>query len=105
MNRTRLLFWVLTGLVSLAMAASGVLYLIGVSQGNGAIVDNFARLGYPSVVLALLGIAKLLGAVALVVGGATGRFATVVNGPTQGLRLCCSVLLPPTWQRVTVWAR
>lgn len=66
------------------MAASGVLYLVQSAQGGGAVLDNFVRLGYPAVVPVLLGVAKVLGAVALVVGGATGRFPTLTEWAYAG---------------------
>ncbi|MEM1268558.1 MAG: DoxX family protein [Bacteroidota bacterium] len=66
-SRLRLLYWVLTGLVAAAMTASGGLYFRDVFAGSGEVLDNFAELGYPSYMVAMLGTAKLLGALALVV--------------------------------------
>ncbi|GAB5518870.1 MAG: DoxX family protein [Rhodothermales bacterium] len=84
MNRFRIAFWASTGLVALAMVASGVLYLLQTLQGGGEILDNFARLGYPTYVPALLGIAKLLGALALVAGPILARFRTLTEWAYAG---------------------
>lgn len=57
--------WITTGLFCLAMTVSGVLYLVG----PGAVVDGFRHLGYPDYFRAVLGIAKLMGVVAIVGAG------------------------------------
>ena len=55
-------FWIVTVFFAASMALSAVLYLTGAPS----IQDGFARLGYPQYLLTILGIAKLLGAAALV---------------------------------------
>lgn len=84
MQRSRITFWAVTGLIAIAMAASGVLYLTQSAQGGGAVLDNFVRLGYPAVVPVLLGVAKVLGAVALVAGGVTARFPLLTEWAYAG---------------------
>jgi hypothetical protein len=53
---------VATGLFATVMVASGVLYLVGPAP----IAAEFHHLGYPDYFRHLLGVAKLLGAIALV---------------------------------------
>ena len=65
MTQTRL-YWILTVLAALAMGVAGIMYLVGVAQGGGA-AEGFAHLGYPAYFPVLLGVAKILGALALVV--------------------------------------
>lgn len=56
-------YWVLTGLFGLMMTFSGIMYLSGHPQA----VEGFRHLGYPDYLRTLLGICKVLGAVALLV--------------------------------------
>jgi uncharacterized membrane protein YphA (DoxX/SURF4 family) len=58
-------YWVTTGLLAALSAFAGVSYLLGSAQ----LVQAFAHLGYPQHLRILLGIAKVLGAIALVVPG------------------------------------
>jgi uncharacterized membrane protein YphA (DoxX/SURF4 family) len=58
-------YWVSTGLIAASAVVAGVTYLSGTSQA----VEGFAHVGYPQQLRIILGIAKLLGAVALVVPG------------------------------------
>lgn len=57
----KILFWASTGLFSLAMGASAGLYL---SQ-HPTLLEGFAHLGYPAYLISFLGLAKALGALAL----------------------------------------
>ncbi len=61
--KLKIAYWVVTGLFCLMMAASGSMYLAGAPQ----VVEGFRHLGYPDYFRPLLGIAKVLGAVALLV--------------------------------------
>ena len=54
--------WVVTGLFAAMMALSGAMYLIGPKP----VVDAMTELGYPMYFVKMLGVAKLLGVVALV---------------------------------------
>lgn len=58
-------YWVSTVLVAGLSAFAGVTYLMGNPQS----VQGFAHLGYPQHLRILLGIAKILGAITLVVPG------------------------------------
>lgn len=54
-------YWVTTGLFSLALGASGIAYL------SGAMDEAIAALGYPPSFLPLMGVLKILGAIALLI--------------------------------------
>ncbi|HYL84572.1 MAG TPA: DoxX family protein [Candidatus Angelobacter sp.] len=58
-------YWVTTGLVALLSLFAGYAYLSGSPQA----VQGFAHVGYPQQLRVLLGIAKLLGAITLIVPG------------------------------------
>ncbi len=62
MKRDKILYWIFTGLVSLGFAASSIMYLTNSQQ----LVDGFKFLGLPQFLIPLLGVAKLLGALALI---------------------------------------
>ena len=61
----KIAYWVSTGLLSAMMIFAGVSYLSGSQQA----VEGFAHVGYPQQLRILLGIAKLLGVIALLVPG------------------------------------
>jgi uncharacterized membrane protein YphA (DoxX/SURF4 family) len=61
----KVIYWISTILVAAMGAFAGVLYLSGGSQ----VVEGFAHVGYPQQLRILLGIAKPLGALALVIPG------------------------------------
>ncbi len=64
MSRT-VLYWGSTGLIAAAGLLAAVTYLSGSQQA----VEGFAHVGYPQQLRVLLGIAKFLGAIALVIPG------------------------------------
>jgi DoxX-like protein len=61
----KITYWVSTGLVAALALFSGYAYL----SGNPQAVQGFAHVGYPQQLRIILGIAKPLGAIALVVPG------------------------------------
>ena len=61
--KLKIAYWAVTGLFSLMMLGSGLMYLSGAPQA----VEGFRHLGYPDYFRTLLGVAKLAGAVALLV--------------------------------------
>ena len=61
----KVMYWVSTGLVAALSVFAAFTYLSGVPQA----VEGFAHVGYPQQLRVLLGTAKLLGAIALVVPG------------------------------------
>ena len=58
-------YWISTVLVAVMSAFAGYAYLAGSPQ----VVQGFAHLGYPQQLRIILGIAKILGAIALVIPG------------------------------------
>jgi len=62
---TKVLYWVTTVLVAL----SGIMAAFAYLSGRPQVVEGFARVGYPQQLRILLGIAKPLGAVALLIPG------------------------------------
>jgi len=60
----KVIYWAVTGLLALAAVFSGVNYLWGQQA-----VQGFVHLGYPQQLRVLLGIAKLLGGITLIVPG------------------------------------
>jgi uncharacterized membrane protein YphA (DoxX/SURF4 family) len=63
MKTQKILFWSITGLLSLGMLMSGFMYL----SKNPQIVTGFNLLGLPMYFVTLLGVAKLAGAIALLI--------------------------------------
>jgi hypothetical protein len=61
----KLIYWITTGIVAAAGLSGGVTYLLGSEQ----VVTGFAHVGYPQQLRVLLGIAKPLGVIALLVPG------------------------------------
>jgi hypothetical protein len=61
MKRDKIIYWTSTGLVAAGMLLSAAMYL----TRNPELVDSFAALHIPLYFVALLGVSKLLGAVAL----------------------------------------
>jgi len=61
----KIIYWVSTGLLAALSVFAGLTYLAGSPQA----VQGFAHVGYPQQLRIILGIAKLLGAISLVVPG------------------------------------
>src|ERR1700753_2011886 len=61
MRSTKVIYWTSTVLFASVFALTGTLYLIH----NPQMVAKLAALGYPPYMLAILGVAKILGAIAL----------------------------------------
>lgn len=64
-KRDTILFWVLTGLFCAFMMTSTIPNILSAPEW----VDIFKQLGYPPYMLPFLGVAKLLGIIALLVPG------------------------------------
>jgi hypothetical protein len=62
MNKQTIGYWAATGLVALAFAAGGVMYL----SAGAETAEALAHLGYPAYLVAILGVWKVLGAAAIV---------------------------------------
>ncbi|HRI78770.1 MAG TPA: DoxX family protein [Cyclobacteriaceae bacterium] len=63
MKRDKIIYWIATGLVSAGMLMSAGMYL----TKNPELMQTFRSVGYPDFFVPLLGTAKLLGAVILVI--------------------------------------
>jgi uncharacterized membrane protein YphA (DoxX/SURF4 family) len=61
----KIAYWATTGLLSALSLFAAYSYLLGAPQA----VEGFARVGYPQQLRILLGIAKLLGVIALLAPG------------------------------------
>jgi uncharacterized membrane protein YphA (DoxX/SURF4 family) len=62
MKRDKIIYWAATGLVAAGMTMSAFMYL----TKNPELTNSFRSLGFPDFLVILLGVAKLLGAIALV---------------------------------------
>ncbi|TGE20553.1 DoxX family protein [Hymenobacter aquaticus] len=65
MKTTTVLYWVSTGLLAALMLMSGMSNLLSTPES----LDAFRHLGYPAYLSPFLGVAKLLGVLALLVPG------------------------------------
>ncbi|UOQ73546.1 DoxX family protein [Hymenobacter cellulosilyticus] len=65
MKTTNVLYWISTGLLAALMLMSGITNLLSVPEA----VEGFKHLGYPTYLLPFLGVAKVLGVLALLVPG------------------------------------
>ena len=61
----KIAYWVTTGLIAAMSVFAGFVYL----SGGPEAVQGFAHVGYPQQLRVILGIAKILGAIILVVPG------------------------------------
>ena len=59
------IYWAVTGLLALSAVFAGINYL----SGSQRAVQAFVHLGYPQQLRVVLGIAKLLGGIALIIPG------------------------------------
>ena len=62
MKTNKIVYWSLTGLVALGFLMSSFMYL----GKSPELMENFHKAGYPVYFVTILGLAKLLGAIALV---------------------------------------
>jgi hypothetical protein len=65
MNRDEMIYWGLTGLFCAAFTMGGLAHVTRAE----AMAESMAALGFPIYVMSILGVAKLLGVVALLVPG------------------------------------
>ena len=63
MKRNKIIYWVTTGLVELAMLFGATMYL----SKNPMITENFQKAGLPIYLVVFIGLAKLAGAIVLVI--------------------------------------
>lgn len=62
MKKNKIIYWSVTGFVSLGFLMSSVMYL----TKNPSLVEGFQKIGLPDYFMPILGLAKLLGAIAIV---------------------------------------
>jgi uncharacterized membrane protein YphA (DoxX/SURF4 family) len=61
----KITFWIITGLLAAQSMIAGFVYL----SGNASAVEGFTHVGYPQQLRIILGIAKPLGGLALLIPG------------------------------------
>jgi len=67
MNKTKkIIYWIATIWLSLGMVSTGMVQLLKAKEGQGG-VDMITHLGYPVYLLTILGVCKILGAVAVLI--------------------------------------
>jgi len=65
-KRNKIIYWIATIWLELGMVSTGVVQLIKTKEGQGG-VDMITHLGYPTYLLTIIGIWKILGVVALLI--------------------------------------
>ena len=65
-KRNKIIYWIVTVWLALGMVATGAGQLFKMKNGQGG-ADMITHLGYPGYLLAILGIWKILGSVAVLV--------------------------------------
>lgn len=65
MKKTKIMYWILTGLMSALMLMASVPDVLRVRQA----IEMFAHLGYPAYLLPFIGVAKILGVAIVLVPG------------------------------------
>jgi uncharacterized membrane protein YphA (DoxX/SURF4 family) len=65
MKKTKIFYWIFTGLLIVLMAMSSIPNIMSAPEA----VSEFARLGYPTYLLPFIGVAKLLGVIAILMPG------------------------------------
>ena len=65
-KRNKIIYWIATIWLALGMVSTGVVQLIKTKEGQGG-VDMITHLGYPTYLLTIIGIWKILGVVALLI--------------------------------------
>ncbi len=64
--RTRIVYWVITALLMVPGAGGGVIELL--TGGPESVARTLTELGYPLYIMKILGLAKVLGGVAILLG-------------------------------------
>lgn len=65
MKKTKIIYWIFTGLLIVMMLGSSVVDLLHSKEA----VEGFKRLGYPEYLLTILGVARILGIIGILVKG------------------------------------
>lgn len=65
-KRNKIIYWIFTIWLALGMTSTGIVQLMKVKSGAGS-ADSIVHLGYPVYLVTLLGIAKILAVVAVLI--------------------------------------
>jgi hypothetical protein len=65
-KRNKIIYWIFTVWLALGMTSTGMAQLFKMQTGAGS-ADSIAHLGYPAYFVTLLGTAKILGVVAVLI--------------------------------------
>ena len=66
-KRNKIIYWIATIWLSLGMVSTGVVQLLKLKGNGPGSLESMTHLGYPVYFVTLLGIAKILGVIALLV--------------------------------------
>src|SRR6187431_165287 len=66
-KRKKIIYWIATIWLSLGMLSTGAVQLLKMKGDSPGSVDSMTHLGYPPYFVTILGIAKILGVVALLI--------------------------------------
>jgi len=66
-KRNKIIYWIATIWLSLGMLSTGAVQLLKAKGDSPGSVDSMTHLGYPVYFVTLLGIAKILGVIALLI--------------------------------------
>ena len=66
-KRNKIIYWIATIWLSLGMLSTGVVQLFKLKNNGPGSLDSMTHLGYPEYFVTLLGSAKILGVVALLI--------------------------------------
>src|SRR6187455_2157198 len=66
-KRKKIIYWIATIWLSLGMLSTGAVQLLKMKGYSPGSLDSMTHLGYPAYFVTLLGIAKILGVVALLI--------------------------------------
>ena len=66
-KKGKVIYWIATIWLSLGMLTTGTVQILKIKSDGPGSVDSMAYLGYPLYFLTLLGIAKMLGVIALLI--------------------------------------
>ena len=62
-KRNKIIYWIATAWLALGMLSTGIVQLLKIKEE----ADMFTRLGYPTYLLTIIGVWKILGVVAVVI--------------------------------------
>lgn len=65
MKKTRIIFWIVTGLLAVMLGIGAVYDAISAPEA----VAHVTRIGYPAYIVPFLGVAKILGVIAILIPG------------------------------------